>query len=66
MTNYTFRCGVCGVTVARRRRFGDSTPPPCPECGGEMQTVITPPLSIRLAWKPSVRQPALTRPNRSR
>lgn len=64
MRNYTYRCDECG-----REENVRATPDTMPKlsCHNRaMRVVIVPPLMIKLDWKPSHRQMALTRPNRER
>jgi hypothetical protein len=64
MRYYTLHCDNCGNEVEKRGRPDALPAGTC--CGQPMRILITPPLSIRLKFKPSHRQTALTRPNRER
>ena len=41
MTTYTFKCKACDLTLeCRDRKFGDNTPPLCPNCEHKMTQKI--------------------------
>jgi putative FmdB family regulatory protein len=42
MPAYDFRCKTCKHTFEVVRPAGETTPPECPECGGETKRVFTP------------------------
>jgi putative FmdB family regulatory protein len=71
MPVYDFICANCGETMTMyQSKFpadGDGDVfIVCEHCGGRARRAISRSPSIRLAWKPSHRQLALTRPNRER
>ncbi len=42
MPAYDFRCKSCRHTFEVVRPAGESSPPECPECGGDTKRVFTP------------------------
>ncbi len=43
MPTYEYSCDACGASVERWQRFNDSPLSQCPECGGRLQRVFSPP-----------------------